>query len=197
MNDWGSFAEFLGKVRAGDADASREFVRRFEGLIRREARLRLEDPKLGRLFDSVDISQSVLRSFFSRAASGDFDLERPEQLVGLLIAMARHKLAFQSRKQRAKRRGGGVAEGRDIEALPMASGAPSPSQVASDRDLVEAVRLRLKPEEGRLAELWSQGRDWSEIAEQLGGTPPARRMQLARAFRRVSLEMNPVEVEHG
>ena len=197
MDDTRSFADFMERVRAGDADASREFVRKFEGLIRREVRLRLEDPRLGRLLDSVDISQSVLRSFFVRASSGDFDLERPEQLVGLLIAMARHKLAFQARKQRTRRRGGRIVEGGDVVDLAVASRDPSPSDLISDRDLVDAFRRRLKPEEGLLAELWAQGSDWSEIAGRLGGTPPARRMQLVRAIRRVALEMKLVEADHG
>ena len=35
------FAELLGRVRAGDAGAAAELVRRYEPLIRREVRLRL------------------------------------------------------------------------------------------------------------------------------------------------------------
>jgi RNA polymerase sigma-70 factor (ECF subfamily) len=39
----------------------------------------------------MDICQSVLASFFVRAAVGQFELDRPEPLVGLLIGMARNK----------------------------------------------------------------------------------------------------------
>ena len=46
----------------------------------------------------------LLASFFVRAAAGQYDLERPEQLRALLMGMVRNKLAFQLRKQRAQRR---------------------------------------------------------------------------------------------
>src|SRR3954467_961665 len=98
------FESFIKKIRAGDEDAARELVRRFEGVIRREVRLRLDDRRLLRVFDSMDISQSVLTSFFSRAGSGQFDLQTPDQLVGLLIQMTRNKVAYQVRRQRAHRR---------------------------------------------------------------------------------------------
>jgi hypothetical protein len=37
------FADFLWSIRAGDEDAARELVRRFEPLVRREVRLRIAD----------------------------------------------------------------------------------------------------------------------------------------------------------
>ena len=81
-------------------------------MIRREVRLRLDDHRLYRVFDSMDISQSVLTSFFARASTGQFDLETPEQLVRLLIQMTRNKLAFQVRRQRARRRDGRLTDAR-------------------------------------------------------------------------------------
>jgi RNA polymerase sigma-70 factor (ECF subfamily) len=70
MADAVSFAEFIRRVRAGDESAAAELVRRYEPLIRREVRLHLEDQRLCRLFDSMDVCQSVLASFFVRAAVG-------------------------------------------------------------------------------------------------------------------------------
>lgn len=106
MVDTSSFNSFIHAIRGGNEDAARELVRRFEGVIRREARLRMEDHRLYRVFDSMDISQSVLTSFFVRASTGHFDLETPEQLVNLLMQMTRNKLALQVRRQRAGRRDG-------------------------------------------------------------------------------------------
>src|SRR5262249_31129664 len=68
MSEHDSFGDFLRRLRAGDEQAAVELVQRYERVIRREARLRLTDPRLGRLVDSVDICQSVLASFFVRAA---------------------------------------------------------------------------------------------------------------------------------
>src|SRR5260370_26617282 len=107
MVDVPTFDELIRRVGAGDQEAATLLVRRYEPTIRRTVRIRLADARLGHLLDSMDISQSVLGSFFYRAASGQYDLETPEQLLGLLADMARKKLVSQARKQRTQRRGGG------------------------------------------------------------------------------------------
>src|SRR5262245_55789534 len=99
-----SFQELMSRVRAGDQSAAGELVTRYEPAIRRAVRFRLVDAQLSRLFDSMDICQSVMASFFLRVASGQFDIEQPEQLVKLLSAMARNKLAGQARAQQRQRR---------------------------------------------------------------------------------------------
>src|SRR6516165_5183365 len=99
-----SFLTFLDRVRTGDQKAAAELVRRYEPEIRREVRLRLRDPRLRRDFDSMDICQSVLASFFVRAALGQYELDRPEQLLKLLVTMTRNKLVHQVRRQRRQRR---------------------------------------------------------------------------------------------
>ena len=88
MREDASFAEFLGRIRAGDEQAAAELVRRYEPAIRTEIRMRFNDPRMRHVVDSMDVCQSVLGSFFLRAASGQYDLERPEQLVRLLVIIA-------------------------------------------------------------------------------------------------------------
>ena len=77
MSELRSFEELLQQVRAGDQEAARQLVQRYEPAIRRAVRFRLADSRLARLMDSMDICQSVLASFFLRAAAGQYDLERP------------------------------------------------------------------------------------------------------------------------
>src|SRR6478736_1392899 len=91
--DQGTFADFLRRIRAGDQGAAAELVRQYEPAIRLEVRRRLNDPSLYPLFGSMDICQSVLASFFVRVAVGQYDLDHPGELLGLLVAMARNKLA--------------------------------------------------------------------------------------------------------
>src|SRR5262245_54922251 len=98
-----NFAELMARVRAGDNQAAADLVRQYDAVVRLEVRVRLSDPRLRRLFDSMDICQSVLASFFVRAAAGEYDLNSPQDLVKLLGSMVRHKLALQVRKQRAQR----------------------------------------------------------------------------------------------
>jgi hypothetical protein len=80
MSDAG-FAEFIRRIRAGDAQAAEELVRRYESAIRIAVRTRMTDPALKRHFDSMDICQSVLASFYLRAGAGEYDLAEPAQLV--------------------------------------------------------------------------------------------------------------------
>jgi RNA polymerase sigma-70 factor (ECF subfamily) len=186
MSDNNSFHDFIRRVRAGDDRAAAELVRRYELAIRGAVRVRLTDPQLGRLLDSVDICQSVLASFFARAAAGQYDLERPEDLLGLLVRMARNKLASQARKQQARP---ADALRADAGALDDLSAGLDPSRLVAGRDLLHEVRRRLSTAERRVADLRADGRSWPEVAAELGGTPEARRKQLSRALDRVSQEL--------
>src|SRR6266700_5032445 len=103
-SDNNSFLTFLERVRTGDQKAAEELVRMYEPEIRREVRLRMRDPRFRRDFDSVDICQSVLGSFFVRASLGQYDLQQPEDLIKLLVTMTRNKLVGQVRKQQTQKR---------------------------------------------------------------------------------------------
>jgi RNA polymerase sigma-70 factor (ECF subfamily) len=183
------FAEFLRLVRTGDESAAIELVRRFEPALRLEIRLRLRDPRLRRLLEPADLCQSVLKSFFLRAALGQYDLDSPEKLLALLRTMARNKVAQQARKHRAQRRDFHRHVSLDAGTPLLPAAEPSPSRVAIGRETWDALRGRLTLEERRLADLRSQGCEWAEIARELGGTPQARRKQLARAVDRASREL--------
>src|SRR5262245_30824868 len=117
MTDDPSFTEFIQRIRAGDAEAAEELVRRYEPAIRLEVQFRLRDTPLARSLDSMAICQSVLASFFVRTAAGQYDLERPEQLRALLVSMARTKLAFQARRGRAQRRDNRRTAGPPVDGL--------------------------------------------------------------------------------
>jgi RNA polymerase sigma-70 factor (ECF subfamily) len=184
-----SFTDLLRRVRAGDDQAAAELVRRYEPLVRREIRLRMEDRRLSRLFDSMDVCQSVLASFFVRTAAGQYDLERPEQVLKLLVTMARNKLASEARRQSRQRRDHRRAAGSPEELQRVADTTPSPSQVLAGRELLEQFYQHLSEEERQLADLRGQGLGWDDIAARLGGTAQARRMQLARAADRVARQL--------
>jgi RNA polymerase sigma-70 factor (ECF subfamily) len=182
-----SFRELIERVRKGDQYAATDLVRRYEPEIRREVRFLLRDPFLRRTFDSMDICQSVMGSFFLRAALGEYDLDRPEDLIRLLISMTRNKVVDATRRQRAQRRDHRRAT--SLDALELAARTPNPSDVVEVRELLAAFRDRLSDDERRLADLRAQGREWADIAQILGGTADARRKQLTRAIARVSREL--------
>jgi RNA polymerase sigma factor (sigma-70 family) len=184
-----SFVDLVRLVRAGDEAASTELVRRYEPAIRIAVHGRLTDPALRRLLDSMDICQSVLGNFFVRAAAGEFELEKPEQLIKLLVTMARNRLTDHVLRQRAARR-----DYRRTESVPngkaeLADRGPSPSEMVAGKELLQAFRGNLSAEELRLADQRAAGRPWAEIAAEVGASPDALRVQLARAVDRVAKEL--------
>ena len=187
-----SFADFIQRIRAGDAEAAVELVRQYEPVIRLEVRRRLSDPALYRLFDSVDICQSVMLSFFVRAAAGQYELDQPQQLLKLLVAMAQNKLAFQARKLHTQRRDSRreiAGSGPELQAT-----APGPERIVAGQELLREVRRHLTAEERHLADLRGEGHTWPEIVTLLGGTSQARRRQLTRALDRVVRHLGLDEV---
>ncbi len=190
MPEQDTFGDFIRRIRAGDEQAAEEMVRRYEPLIRREIRLQLEDGRLSRLFDSLDICQSVLKSFFFRTAAGQYDLDTPEQLQRLLVTMAKNKLASAARSQHRQRRDLRRVTADGEKALEgVAAKVPTPSQVLAGKELLKRCREALSEEERQLADLRGEGLAWGDIASRLGGTAQARRMQLARAVERVAREL--------
>jgi RNA polymerase sigma factor (sigma-70 family) len=184
------FAEFLGRVRAGDGEAARELVRRYEPLIRREVRLRIGDDRLNRAFDSVDVSQSVLASFFTRAASGNYQIDRFEQLAMLLMTMARNKLASRARSERRLIRDSRRLSAKTEVLEHVVDAGPSPSEYLARREEIARLKSVLSDEERTIYELRIEGLSWDEIAARLGGNGHARRMQFSRGLQRLERQLD-------
>ncbi len=189
MGEETAFPELLRRVRAGDQDAAVELVSRYESAIRRAVRIKLMDSQLRGALESMDICQSVMGSFFYRAALGQYEMEKPEDLVRLLVTMARNKLADQVRRETAKRRGRGKTRRIDLAEIDPPGTDPTASRVAAARELLEAAWTRLTPEERWIAEQRAAGRAWAELAAETGSTPEAVRKKHARAVDRVSNEL--------
>lgn len=194
MTESNSFYNLIQRVRDKDADAATELIRKYEPAIRRAVRVRMSDTRLGAAFDSMDICQSVMASFFVRAASGQYDLDNAGQLIGLLVSMARKKLAMQVRRQRAAKRDHRRVVGA-VEDMGIAGHGSTPSAQIAAKDLWQHVHEHLNDEEQQLVDLRGQGMEWKEIAEQLNGSPDALRMKLTRALDRVSQELGIDEPE--
>ena len=190
------FQELITRVRSGDGDAAAELVRRYEPAIRRVVRLRLTDTRLRRAFDSMDVCQSVLASFFVRAALGQYDLANPDQLLKLLAQMARHKVTGQVRRERAERRDVARLHDDSGAAGDVAGGEASPSRQVAGKELLVEFRKRLSEEEKELADLRADGREWADIGQQRGESPEALRKRLARGLDRVAQQLGLDEADN-
>jgi RNA polymerase sigma-70 factor (ECF subfamily) len=134
-----------------------------------------------------------LASFFCRAASGQYELDRPEQLARLLMTMARNRLVSRTRKERRL-----VRDVRRLASEPavldqVADHRSSPSQIASRKEQLDRLKAALTANEQQILELRAEGLSWDEIATQLGGSGHARRMQLSRGIARLERQRGPTE----
>lgn len=193
-----SFRALLAQVRAGNEEAAAALVQQYEPAIRRAIRVRLTDPGLRRVMDSIDICQSVLANFFIRVHAGQFDLDSPKQMLNLLITMAQNRLRDHVRGQHAERRDQRrlLADGAPaLEAVP--DEQPTPSRIVAAKELFQKMCGQLSPEEKYLVEQRALGREWQELADELGGSADALRMKLTRALNRLSgpLGLDQVETE--
>jgi RNA polymerase sigma-70 factor (ECF subfamily) len=183
------FSALLGHARSGDSDAATELVRRYEPELRRYVRVRLTDSRLRRFVDSVDICQSILGRFFVGFFAGKYELRSPEQLIALLLRMAKNEVCDQIRKQRAARRGGGTAQPSalySVEAL--ADSGMGPSEQAANGEWVGKMLQELPSHERFLAERRMAGFGWVELAAELQTDAEVLRKRLTRALRRLRLQ---------
>jgi RNA polymerase sigma factor (sigma-70 family) len=181
MDDRCTFSDLLQRVRNGDAEAATELVKKYESAVRVAVRTRLSDPALRRQFDSMDVCQSVLASFFLRAAAGQYDLKDPAQLIALLTKMAHNKLAMRARHEYRLRRDVRRLLPRGEAQLDFVASADKPPQQALERELIDRAFQLMDPQVREIASLRAASMEWSEIARRMGGTAEARRKQFQRA----------------
>jgi hypothetical protein len=127
----------------------------------------------------MDLSQSVLGSFFVRVAAGQFELDSPGRLMKLLIVMTRNKV----REKARKRREGGLGASE-----PEAADEDHTSSVL-DQDFLSEFRRRLSVDERLLWDRRGDEASWQRIASELGANPAALRRQYSRAVHRVEREL--------
>jgi RNA polymerase sigma-70 factor (ECF subfamily) len=160
----------LARIQAGDEEAARELLCRYESKVRMVVRRQL--PRLLRSrFDSIDFLQSVWGSFFHRIRSGSNDLDQERNLIAFLAWAARNKVIDEYRRASTQRQ--------DIHRESPLRNAPedgsafvapeeTPSQIASARETFGRLR-ELLPEDRRvILELKAEGFSCREIGERLG-----------------------------
>ncbi|MDB5386550.1 MAG: hypothetical protein JWM11_2196 [Planctomycetaceae bacterium] len=189
MSDSDEFQSMIRQVRTGDADAAARLLKLYESELRIIARVKLNDPRLRRVCDSMDICQSILANFFVRASMGQFEIDTPEQLMKLLATMIRNKVTDHARRQKSERRDMGRTSNAQVDELPLMSGDDTPSQIVSARELAEEARIRFSFDEQQIVERRKNGQGWDDIALDLGGNPEALRKKMTRAVDRVATEL--------
>ena len=161
---------FLARVQAGDEDAARELLARYEAEVRLVVRRQL--PRLLRSrFDSLDFLQSVWGSFFRRVRGGPAEFEDSRHLVAFLARAATNKVIDEyrraaSRKQDVHREEPLWGDGdrpRDVPAV-----TDSPSELAQAREVYGRLQALMPEERRTILELKAEGLSSRDIGDRLG-----------------------------
>jgi ECF sigma factor len=174
-------AGLLSRVSHGDEEAAQLLVERYESAIRVAVRTNLSDPRLRRQFDSLDVCQSVLASFFLHLDAGAYDLSVPAQLSALLAKMAQNKVRMRARDQFRQRRDVRRLSEVRVENARISGCDTGPEESIDDQDLLDCALGMMPPEIRAIADRRMAGELWPEIADAMGGTPDGRRKQFERA----------------
>lgn len=187
-------AEVLVRIQAGDDDAARELLARYEAEVRLVVRRQL--PRLLRSrFDSLDFLQSVWGSFFHRVRHGpdlgEFDDAR--HLVAFLAKTAKNKVIDEYRKAASRK----ADMHREEPLWPADGDGPrdlaaiddTASQVAEAREAFGRL-CELLPEERReLLALKAEGLSSRDIGERLGMSERTVQRVIEDLRRRVEVEL--------
>ncbi|MEQ9410436.1 MAG: sigma-70 family RNA polymerase sigma factor [Fuerstiella sp.] len=169
-HDESDSAEWLQRLVDGDETVVAEFVTAFQPALERIASDRMS-PGLQRRIGADDVFQSVCRTFFRRAHSGQFTLPDRESLWRLLCAITLNKVRLHARFQSARKRGS-LRDASDVNAETAATPdhSISPEEAVAFADELAVLIETLGEAEGRLIRLKMEGYSHAEIAEQLNCT---------------------------
>jgi RNA polymerase sigma factor (sigma-70 family) len=186
----GELRAFLGRIRAGDEEAARELLTRYEAQVRLVVRRQL--PRILRSrFDSLDFLQSVWRSFFRRMQAGPEEFEDPQHLVAFLARAARNKVIDEYRRACSLKQDKHLEEPLWAEGSrprELVADTDSPSELAEAREALGRLR-DLMPEDRRdILELKVQGLSSQEIGARLGLSERTVRRALEDLRRRAHLQ---------
>jgi RNA polymerase sigma-70 factor (ECF subfamily) len=166
----GDIAGFLARIHAGDDDAARELLSRYEAEVRLVVRRQL--PKLLRSrFDSLDFLQSVWGSFFHRIRTGPPEFDDSRHLVAFLARAAKNKVIDEYRRAASQKQDMHREEplwGEGNRPRELTATDDTASQVAEAHEALDRL-LDLVPTDRRnIIELKAKGLSSRDIGDQLG-----------------------------
>ena len=154
----------LRRFRGGQPDAATELYLRYAARLRALAAGETA-PDLAPRLDPDDIVQSVFRTFFRRAARGQYDVPEGEDLWKLFMIIALHKVRSAATFHRAAKRDvrATAASLTDASTDPHLA-APDELAVATLRMVIDELLGALPPSMRAIVELRVEGHDVEQIA---------------------------------
>jgi RNA polymerase sigma-70 factor (ECF subfamily) len=167
-------AGLIERVKAGDAEAIRDLIHRFEDDVRTIVRVRLPQ-SLRSQFDSMDFVQAVWQSVLTKDGKDLGRFTNARHFRGFLAGVARNKVFEEHRRRTRTRKYSLIREEplyvrRGDRELPREVPAPdpTPSQDAQARDRLAQLVAGRSAQEAEVVELRRRGLTFDEIAAQTG-----------------------------
>ena len=162
------FSDLMRRIREGSQEALSELVQNFQHHILHAVRRQM-NKRLRSKFDSADFQQAVWASFFAHRSRIE-QFTSPEELIGFLASMARHKVINEFRRRVLATKHNVNYEypldGSSDRAL--IARQPTASQVAIAEERLTDL-LNKQPDPYRqMVVLRREGNTMQEIADQLG-----------------------------
>jgi RNA polymerase sigma-70 factor (ECF subfamily) len=169
MDQDSSPTELVQRYRQGDPDAARALFDRYAQRLCRLAEQHLSRKLAGRL-DGEEVVQSAFRTFFLRAARGEFRIDSRVQLWHLLAQITVRKAREQGRRHTAGPRDVGAEQQGDADnwLLTVATREPGPEEAVILMDEIESLLRGLPDLYAHILQQRLQGHSVAEIANQLG-----------------------------
>lgn len=136
--------------------------------------------------ESMDVCQSVAKSFVDDMTAGKLMFESEAAVAGYLQKVVKSKLAELAREDNAKKRAAGTPIASLTESVAVSDADQSAvfDRAGAGEQWDKAIAF-LTPEEQLLVSLRRRGLEWEIIANQLGREPSALRQQFSRLQQRV------------
>lgn len=152
------------RFRRGEQDAATELYLRYADRLERLAQ-RETGRDLGPRVDAEDVVQSVFRTFFRRAAQGQYDLPAGEELWRLILVIALNKIRQLGIHHRAGKRS--TTRTKSVEhwdAVEQGGGNGDATALATLEMVVDELLSQLPDAHRTMIELRIEGHEVAEIA---------------------------------
>jgi RNA polymerase sigma factor (sigma-70 family) len=159
--------ELVERFRAGDPQAAAELFARYAQRLARLAEQHLSRP-VARREGPEDVVQSVFRTFYRRAAAGEFRIDGSEELWRLLATLTLRKARAKARRHTAGPRDVRAEAAGDAWLSDALAREPGPDEAAALVDQIDHLLRGLPELHAHVLDLRLQGHGVSEIADSLG-----------------------------
>ena len=184
--------ELLQRCQAGDGTAAGELYRRYAPRLVRLAEGQLTG-RVRRREDADDVIQSVFRTFFRRAADGEYSVQHSGALWNLLTYITRQKLGRVNRRHHAAKRDVNAEVYPGDSAGGPAAEVPYHEELTALLDEIEHLLAGFAPLHVKIIHGILEGQSVLDVAREVHRSRSTVRRVLMRALHRLRgrLESDP------